>query len=422
MIKEMFNTHHHKAIAVLDLKSFYAVVECVERGLDPFKTPLIVADPERGQGTIVLAVSPYLRKKGIPSRLRVFELPKLDETIIFATPRMSLYLEKSAQVVSILLDYVGEDDLHVYSIDEAFLNLGPYLELYRKTPEAIMKEIMHTIRTRLGLYSTVGIGDNAFLAKSALDNESKKAPDGIAYWRQGDMPSKLWTLPIGEMWGVASRMEARLHNLGIFTIGDLAHYPRHLLKKWFGVMGEQLHDHANGIDESDIRDKYIPSSHGLSMGQVFYRDYRAEEVPIVIREMVDDLALRLRLENKLTSLVHLSIAYSKGMGGFSHQMSLIRATDDGDVLTDALLHLFHKYVDTRPIRVVTFAFNKLEPNVYHPIDLFTDPEVQDGKRRLQHALDKIKARYGKNAVLRTSALLEASTTIKRHELIGGHRR
>lgn len=408
-------------ISVLDLKSFYAVVECVERGLDPLTTPLVVADKSRGTGTIVLAVSPYLRAQGIPSRLRVFELPKRSD-IVFATPRMQLYLQRSAEVMSILLDFVGEDDLHVYSVDEAFLNLTPYLKLYQQTAYDLMKTIKDTIYQRMSLLATVGIGDNPFLAKSALDLQAKKTKDGIAEWHQADIPHSFWPLPIGEMWGIASRMERRLQQLGIMTIGELAAYPEHKLMAAFGIMGQQLHQHANGIDTSNIREKYSPKEPGISMGQVLYRDYSPEETPVVIREMCDDLTLRLRLQGHLTSLVHLSIGYSASLGGFSHQMSLIRATDDEDILYEALMRLYHRFIDNKPIRNVTFAFRKLVPLEQEQLDLFTDVETTDKKRRLQVTLANIKARYGHNAVLRTSALLKASTTRDRHTLIGGHRK
>jgi DNA polymerase V len=408
-------------IAVIDLKSFYAVVECVERGLDPYQTPLVVADKSRGSGTIILAVTPYLRQQGIPSRLRVFELPKRND-IIFATPRMSLYLEKSAQVMSTLLDFVGEDDLHIYSVDEAFLNLGPYFELYQLSAHDLMKRIKDTIYDRLKLLATVGIGDNPFLAKSALDLAAKKAPNGIAEWHPVDLPTTFWPLPVGEMWGIASRMEKRLHQIGIMTIGDLAQYPEYKLRALFGIMGSQLSQHANGIDHSNIREKYIPDEPGISMGQVLYRDYTKEEIPVVIREMCDDLTLRLRLQGQLSSLVHLSIGYSASLGGFSHQMSLIRSTDDDDVLYEALMTLFTKYAESKPIRNVTFAFRKLVPLKQEQLDLFTDVETTDKKRRLQFTLAKIKERYGHNAILRTSALLKSSTTRDRHTLIGGHRK
>jgi DNA polymerase V len=421
MFKPTSKKNSPQQIAVIDLKSFYAVVECVERGLDPYKTPLVVADKSRGSGTIILAVSPYLRQQGIPSRLRVFELPKRQD-IIFATPRMSLYLEKSALVMSTLLDFVGEDDLHIYSVDEAFLNLGPYFELYQLTAYALMKRIKETIYDRLKLLATVGIGENPFIAKSALDLAAKKAPEGIAEWHIDDLPKTFWPLPVGEMWGVASRMEKRLHQIGIMTIGDLAHYPEYKLSALFGVMGRQLSQHANGIDHSNIREKYIPESPGISMGQVLYRDYHKSEVAVVIREMCDDLTLRLRLQGQLTSLVHLSIGYSSHLGGFSHQMSLIRATDDHDILYEALMTLFTKYVTDTPIRNVTFAFRKLIPLTQEQLDLFVDVEDNDKKRRLQMTLAQIKERYGHNAILRTSALLKSSTTRDRHTLIGGHRK
>jgi DNA polymerase V len=422
MLKEKNLTQPFPSVvAVLDLKSFYAVVECVDRGLDPMTTPLVVADKSRGTGTIILAVSPYLRIQGIPSRLRVFELPKRDD-IVFATPRMSLYLQQSAQVMSILLDFIGEDDLHVYSVDEAFLNLGPYLKLYQQTPRELMKTIKDTIYKKMKLLATVGIGDNPFLAKSALDLEAKKAKDGIAIWHQEEIQEKFWPLPVGEMWGIASRMEHRLHQLGIMNVRDLAQYPEHKLIALYGVMGKQLHQHANGIDHSNIREKYSPKEPGISMGQVLFRDYTMEEAPVVIREMCDDLTLRLRLQAHLTSLVHLSIGYSASLGGFSHQMSLMRATDDEDTLYEALMRIYHRYVEAKPIRNVTFSFRKLTDLGKEQLDLFTDVETTDKKRRLHVTLAHIKERYGHNALLRTSALLKSSTTRDRHELIGGHRK
>jgi DNA polymerase V len=285
-----------------------------------------------------------------------------------------------------------------------------------------MKTIKDTIYRKLKLLATVGIGDNPFLAKSALDIEAKKAKDGIATWHQHDIQEKFWPLPVGDMWGIASRMEHRLHQLGIMTIQDLAEYPEYKLIALYGVMGKQLHDHANGIDHSNIREKYQPKEPGISMGQVLYRDYSVDEVPVVIREMCDDLTLRLRLQGQLSSLVHLSIGYSASLGGFSHQMSLIRATDDEDTLYEALMRIYHRYVEPKPIRNITFAFRKLNPLDHEQLDLFTDAETTDKKRRLQVTIAHIKERYGHNAILRTSALLKASTTRERHTLIGGHRK
>ena len=411
-----------QVIAVIDLKAFYAVVECVERQLDPFTTPLVVADKSRGSGTIVLSVSPLLKSQGVPSRCRVFELPKRDD-IIFATPRMSLYLKKSADVISIMLDFVGEDDLHVYSIDEAFLNLGPYLRLYRCTPRQLVERIIKTIHQKLGLYATAGIGVNNFIAKSALDLEAKQRKDGIAEWTHDDIKTKLWPLtPLSKMWGISTRLETRLNNIGVSSIGELAAFPKEALKAYFGVMGEQLWNHANGIDDSDIRKKYVPEHPSLSMGQVLMRDYAIDEMPVVIGEIVDDLCMRLRLEGKLTGLVSLFVGYREP-GGFSRQMALLHQTDDGDVLKDAALTIFNRHIERgRYVRNVGLSFGKLDPLEYEQLDLFIDPFEQDAKRRLQRALDEIRFRYGRNAILRATSLLRSSTTIERHKLIGGHRR
>ena len=209
-----------RAIAVIDLKAFYSYVECVDRGLDPWTTPLVVADKSRSVNTIVLSVTPFLKSKGIPSRCRVKELPK-GYDYIYATPRMSRYIEMSTKVVGILLEFVADIDLHVYSIDEAFIDLTTYLNFYKKTPKQIVKMIIDKIKNDLGLQATAGIGDNFFLAKVALDIYAKKNKDGIAIMHQEDVPEKLWPItPLSKMWGIGSRMEARLNKLGIFTVGE----------------------------------------------------------------------------------------------------------------------------------------------------------------------------------------------------------
>ena len=187
-------------IFCIDFKSFYASCECVDRGLNPHTTKLVVADKERGEGTIVLAVSPYLKTFGVPSRLRVFELPK-DEEIIFAKPRMSRYLELSSKAISIFLDFVNKDDIHVYSVDESFLNITPYLRLYNMSEIELAEKIKQRIYDELGLDVTIGIGPNLFLAKVALDNEAKKNTNQIAYWTNEDVETKLHKItPLSKIW------------------------------------------------------------------------------------------------------------------------------------------------------------------------------------------------------------------------------
>ena len=410
-------------IAVIDMKAFYASVECVERDLNPFTTPLVVCDTSRGNGTIVLSVSPYLKAMGVPSRCRKRELPSIDG-MIYATPRMSLYLKKSAEIVSIVLDFVGEDDIHVYSIDELFINLGPYLKMYNMTPYKLVKKIKDTIYEKLTLPTTAGIGDNMLLAKLALDLDAKNKPPYISQWRKADIKNKLWKVkPLSKMWGISVGYEKRLNNLGIFTVEQLATADKDMLKRELGVLGEQLWEHANGIDNTNIRIKYVPKETSLSLGQVLFRDYKIKEVETIIREMNDDLSMRLREQDKLTSVVGLAIGYSMSEdGGFSRQIGLDIPTDDTDILFNTLIKIYHKYVEDKPIRRVYLSFGKLTTNKYEQLSLFEDNEKLDKQRKLQKTIDKVKSLYGKDAISRGSSLLEESTAKERHNQIGGHRK
>ena len=317
-----------RAIAVIDLKAFYSYVECVDKGLDPWKTPLVVADKSRSVNTIVLSVTPYLKSKGIPSRLRVRELPKGID-YIFATPRMERYIEMSAKITSIFLDFVSEEDLHVYSIDEAFLDLTTYLSYYKKTPKQIVKDILNRIRKETGLEATAGIGDNFFLAKVALDLYAKKQKDGIFTMHKEDVPKYLWPVsPLSKIWGIGEKTEQKLNLLGIFNVEQLAKSNREYIRKKFGIMGDQLIDCANGIDESDIRGVYVPKETSLSNGQTLMRDYSKEEARVVIQELIDDLSLRMRNDGFMCRVVSLYVGYSKNLGGFGRQISLLNASDD----------------------------------------------------------------------------------------------
>lgn len=407
----------------IDLKSFYASVECVLRGLDAYSTPLAVCDPERGPGSIVLAVSPYLRALGVPSRLRKFELPKIDG-LILAVPRMATYLLYNANFNDILLDYVGEDDLHIYSVDESFMNIGPYLKLYQKTPPEIASEILARIKAELGLTAVAGIGPNMFLAKVAMDLEAKKRPNNIAHWTQADVENKLWPLtPLSRLWGISSGLERRLNNIGIRKVGDLANYPKAQLKQYLGVVGEALWDHANGIDDTDIRDKYIPATTSLSNGQVLDRDYSYQEIPRIITEMNDDLCRRLRRRSALVRHLSLTIQFAREIdGATSTRVRLAIASDDTEEINAALLNLYQKQVNDNPIRGVFIAFSDLVNNAVRQLSLFIDETAAEKKRRLTSALDQIADKFGLNAILRAEALCYGSTAKRRHEQIGGHRR
>ncbi|HNX16667.1 MAG TPA: damage repair protein [Bacilli bacterium] len=407
-------------IIVIDLKAFYSFVECIDRGLDPWTTPLVVADKERGKNTIVLSVTPFLKAQGIPSRLRVKELPSNLE-YIYARPRMERYIEMSTKVVDIFLDFVSEDDIHIYSIDEAFLDLTSYLNYYQKSAMEITEMILGAIKERTGLYATAGIGDNFFLAKVALDIYAKKEKNGIATVRQKDVKTKLWTIsPLSEMWGIGARTEAKLNKLGIFSVKELALSSPSFLTSHFGIMGEQLHNHANGIDESDIHEKYIPESTSLTVGQSLFKNYNKENIVTIIREMCDDLSERLRQEKKKSSRVSLFIGYANNQGGFSRQTSLLSVTDETEKLFDALMEIFNRNASDLPIRNVGINFSSLANSDHQQLDLFEDQQKQIKNRELLFTIDEIHHKFGKNILLRASSLTDDSTTRERHEQIGGH--
>ena len=411
-----------RTIAVIDLKAFYSYVECLDRGLDPWKTPLVVADKERGTNTIVLSVSPYLKKQGIPSRCRIKELPKKFK-YVYAVPRMERYLEKSADVVGVLYQFVAEEDVHVYSIDEAFIDLTSYLSYYNKTPLQMVSTIINQIKEETGRQATAGIGDNFFLAKVALDIYAKTAKNGIAKLHTNEIKEKLWPItPLHKVWSIGTRTEAKLNAMNIFTVKDIATSNLDYLKSKFGVIGEQLWRHANGIDEADIHEKYEPKERSFTLGQVLFRDYQKEEAITIIREMVDTLTSRMRNEDKMCNTVSIYIGYSKNLGGFARRATLLSATDDSKAIFDAVIEIYKRHVNDSPIRQIGIYYGGLAPASHQQLSLFEDDKKQTNRHNLQKAVDKLHSKYGNNSVLRASSLLEESTIKERNEYIGGHRK
>lgn len=410
-------------ICCIDLKSFYASVECIDRGLDPFTTPLVVADCSRGKGTIVLAVSPYLKTLGIPSRLRIYDLPK-DIPIIYAKPRMSRYIERSSQIISLFLEFVMDKDLHVYSVDESFLDLTPYLDLYKKTPLELVQEILNRIKNQFGLAATAGIGPNLFLAKASMDIEAKHNSSQIAYWTLKDVPNKLYPVtPLSKVWGIGQRLERRLNALGYYKIEDIALTSKNLLIQQFGIIGEELYQHAHGIDEAKIQEIVIPEDPSISIGQVLLRDYEVKEMKTVIREMCDDICLRLLLANKVCKSIALGIGYSKETsGGFYHQTQLNIHTSNPNEIYHAFEFLFDKYIENYPIRRVSLRLSKLKENTYFQTNLLVDIKEQEKEEKLLKTIAEIKKKFGSNSILRLDSLSKSSTTRERHEKIGGHAR
>lgn len=420
--KRMENVYLNRNFLCIDLKSFFASCECIDRGLDPFTYPLVVANPNQGSGAITLAVTPYLKEKGVKSRGRLFEIPKNIKYKI-AKPRMSLYIEKSKEVVSIYLKYVAKEDLHIYSIDECFLDVTDYLKMYGKTDYELALDILKDIKKTTGLCATCGIGPNMLLAKISMDIEAKHNKNFIAKWTYDDIESKLWAIsPLSKMWGIGPRMEKNLNKLGIYNVKELAFYDRNKLKQKFGVIGTELWNHANGIDLSRIKDYEKAKEKSYSHSQVLFKDYNGENIKIIIKEMVEVVAARLRANHKTCKTIGFGIGYSKNIGGgFYHHIKLENPTDkDSDILSICLM-IFDKYYEwNMPIRKVSISCGGLKDKVGVQLDIFHSLKETQDEEEINTTIDEIKMRFGKNSILKASSLLPDSTIIERNKKIGGH--
>ena len=414
----------YKEIICIDLKSFYASVECSFLNLDPFKTPLVVADKSRGGGSVVLAVTPFLKNLGVPSRCRIYELPK-NINIIFRRPQMKKYMIVAKKIIEIYLNYISEEDLHIYSIDEAFLDLTPYLSLYKKNTKEIAQDILSSIYKKTGIYASCGIGKNMLLSKLALDLEAKNSPDFISCWDYNSVKEKLWKVnSLSKMWGIGPRLEKKLHRLGITNVYDLAHYNKEALKEHFGILGEELYYHANGIDQSKIQDKKYIFSKRKSYGQsqVLFRDYYAPDIYIIIRETVDELTRKLRSSNYYTQTIRLGISYSKDFSsGFNRQITLDEPTMSGNEIFKACIKLFQKFYKGFPIRKIYVGLTKLKKLEYKKISIFDYEEKSiEDENNIFHKVDEIKRKFGKNFINRSSSMLDSSTIRSRNKMVGGH--
>ncbi|XMB67789.1 hypothetical protein RI065_04555 [Mycoplasmatota bacterium zrk1] len=413
-----------RKILCVDLRSFFASVECADAGFDIYEVPLVVADRSRGEGGITLAVTPYLKEKGATSRCRIYELPKGID-IIYAKPRMARYVEVSTEIISIYLDYVSEEDLHIYSIDEAFLDVTNYLEYHKQTEWELAHTIQAHILKQTKIHSTCGIGPNMLIAKLALDLDSKKSKTGICKWTYDDIKTRLWPVkPLSKVWGIGPRLEKRLNALKIYNVYDLAHTEISILEKHFGVYGKQLYYHSHGIDHSSMQSKheYEPKSTSIGHGQTLYFDHDASNVRQIILELSDRVAKRLRKKEKVGTVIHLSIGYSKAVsGGFSRQLTIDYPTDSPNEINKVCSELFDKHYDGKPIRKVSISVGHLMERNVVQMDLFGIQAKYDRERRLLNAMDDIHEWYGKNAILRASHFKDSSTMRERNKLIGGHR-
>lgn len=502
-----------RVYAAIDLKSFYASVECAEAERDAMTTNLVVADKSRTEKTICLAVSPSLKAYGIPGRARLFEVvqavkninrerlrkapggvftgesddatelsrnPSLALSYIVAPPKMALYMKKSTEIYEIYLHYVAPEDMHVYSVDEVFLDLTEYLHTYKKTPHELVREMVRAVYEQTKITATAGIGSNLYLAKIAMDIEAKHAEadaDGvrIAELNERTYRENLWAhQPLTDFWRVGRGIAKRLAEVGIHTMGDIARcsigketdfYNEDLLYQLFGVNAELLIDHAWGYEPCTIKEikSYKPETNSISSGQVLSSPYDFEKARLVVREMTDLLTLDLVDKGLLTDQVVLTVGYDieclkdpeirkkytgpletdhygRTVPKSAHgSENLGRKTSSTKLIIDAAMRLFDRIVNPDLlVRRMYVVANHVVPEekvlaegTYEQLDLFTYAEAEEKKqkeeeafrreRRMQEAVLSIKKKYGKNAVLKGMNLTEGATAKDRNSQIGGHR-
>lgn len=494
----------------IDLKSFYASVECVQRGLDPLTTNLVVADESRTEKTICLAVSPSLKSYGVPGRPRLFEViqkvkmvnnqrrikaphqlltgesfdnielqarRELAVSYIVAPPQMAKYMEVSTQVYNVYLKYIAPEDIHVYSIDEVFIDATRYLPTYKCTAHELAIRMIRDVLATTGITATAGIGTNLFLCKVAMDVVAKKMPadkDGVRIAELNEMSFRhqLWNhQPLTDFWRVGRGYARKLEANGMFTLGDVAlesmtEWGEDRLYRLFGVNAELLIDHAWGWEPCTIEEikKYRPSAKSLGSGQVLHCPYTNAKARLIVREMADLLALDLVEKHLVTDQLVLTVgydvenltdpgisrkyngpvttdAYGRKVPQHSHgTVNLDRQTSSSRLIVEAMLGLFDRTADKQLlVRRVNIAANRVvreevvrTPPAAEQLDLFTDYEAVERKQKAeqaalerekkqQQAIIALRRKFGKNAVLRGMNFEEGATTKDRNEQVGGHK-
>ncbi|QNK42210.1 Y-family DNA polymerase [Caproicibacter fermentans] len=498
----------------IDLKSFYASVECVERQLDPLTTNLVVADASRTEKTICLAVSPSLKAYGIPGRARLFEVvqkvkevnaarlrkapgrafsgascndtelkssPGLSLDYIVATPRMAYYIEYSTRIYNIYLKYIAPEDIHVYSVDEVFIDATAYLNTYNLSARELATKMILDVLKTTGITATAGIGTNLYLSKIAMDIQAKHIPadnNGMRIAELDEMSYRrlLWShRPLTDFWRVGKGYAKKLEECGLFTMGDIARcslgkptdsYNEELLYKLFGVNAELLIDHAWGWEPCTIADikAYRPSTNSIGSGQVLQSAYTFDKAKLITREMTDLLVLDLVDKKLVTDQLTLTVGYDienltnpriraayhgaittdhygRAVPKSAHgSANLGRHTSSTKVILDAVTELFERIVDKNLlIRRLNITANHVvdeatvqKTDNFEQLDFFTDFAATQAKKeeeeaelarekRMQQAMIKIKKKHGKNAILKGMNLEEGATTVERNRQIGGHK-
>ncbi len=407
----------------IDMKSFFASVECAERGLNPFETNLVVADPSRGRGAICLAISPKLKAQGVKNRCRIFEIPDNLDYIV-ALPRMKKYIEYNADIYEIYLKYVSKDDIHVYSIDESFIDVTDYLKIYNFRPKQFAKILIEEIANKTGIPSTVGIGTNMFLAKIALDVMAKKTSDRIGYLNEEIFKEYMWThRPITDFWQISRGTAKRLAKYGVYDLQGVTNLDEKILYKEFGINAELLIDHAWGREPCTMEDikAYKSKSKSISNSQILFEDYSFDKARLVFEEMVQNACYEMMSRKVISRSGFFSVGYSKDVkssdGG---AVKLDEATNLFSLILPNMLTVFDKIVDRGyPIRKISIGFNVLDESS-EGYDFFTDANFLEKEKKTEKAVLEIKYKHGKNALLKGISYIDGATAKARNKLIGGH--
>ncbi len=406
----------------IDLKSFYASVECVLRGLDPLKTALVVADIERGPATICLAATPYIKNMGVSSRCRLFQIPK-NINYICAKPRMKKYIEYASLVYKCFLNFFSEEDIYVYSIDESFIFITPYLKLYNATALEIGKMIQEYIFKELKLISSCGIGNNLFLAKVALDIVAKKNISNIGYLSKEIFFEDIWYHePITDIWSIGRGIKKRLEKYNVYNLHDLALLDLKILEKEFGVIGNDLHEHAWGEDNTSILDikNYQPKSKSLSRRQVLFVVLDKEKARTVFLEMINDLVIEM-IEKRLYCR-HFSYSiqfYKEVVPSIHKRMTFENYNASYNIITTSFLESYNLNVSNNPIKKIGISVSDLSTIKSRQLSLFEDLLLKK-EEELLNALTKIKNNIGNDKVFRGISYTKESTIKERKKLTGGH--
>lgn len=409
---------------VIDMKSFFASVECVERGLDAMTTNLVVADESRTDKTICLAVSPSMKALGVKNRCRLFEIPK-DIDYIIAPPRMQKYIEYAAEIYGIYLKYIDPRDIHTYSIDESFIDATDYLKLYNIRAKDFAKKLTGEIYEKLGIPATVGIGTNLYLAKIALDITAKKSPERIGWLTEDKFIRELWThQPLSDFWGISKGTIARLSKYNIHDMKGIAHCKEDILYKEFGINAELLIDHAWGRETCLMEDikNYKSQSKSISNSQILPCGYKYNDAKMVLNEMIQEGCYRLARENFATNLVHIFIGYQEDRNEHVKGTKRLSITTNlySKMIKD-IENLFDSIVDkTKLIRQIGYDFSELTSADTSQIDLFTDYTAIEKEKKLVSSVLNIKDKYGKNAILKGLDFMPNATQRERNRTIGGH--